>query len=336
MFPHGVAKGGLSGIRKGVKMRESLLEVLRCPACRSSLKIATQDFVDGEIRSGSLVCDGADAHEWPVDDGIVRTATEFGRDTVKSEQDYSRDTFKGDPRLIDPEHVAHYPDTLPVLWPHTYWFGPDFRDMLTYLNFSSSSWTLDIGTGACWTTRLLAEKGGHVIALDVIETPFNGLRTADILFKAHNVYFDRVLESMTKLPFRDESFDHIVFNASFHHSPDEKSTLSECYRVLKPNGTLVLLSEVTSPLSPLVKKLLRGHVSHSVEEGSSHHDISCGEFSRLMSGTKFKARAVLPAHTKAKLRSLLKSPLGDLAIRIAGTSQALTKLLSTGFILLTK
>lgn len=317
-------------------MRESLLEVLRCPTCSSSLKVASKDSLEPEIRNGSLACTGSTPHQWSIEDGIVYTASDFERDTVKNERDYSRDTFKGDSRMTDPDHVAHYPDTLAVLWPHAASFGPDFRAMLTHLTFAPSSWTLDVGTGACWTTRLLAEKGGHVAALDVVETPFNGLRTADILFKAHNVYFERVFESMTKLPFRDECFDHIVFNASFHHSPDEFETLSECYRILKPGGVVVLLSEVIAPLSPLMRKFSGQCASKSVEEGSSHHDISYKDFRRLLARTKFNMRMFLPEHTRAKLKSKLKSPLGDIAINLVESSQTLTKLLSTTFILLTK
>lgn len=46
-----------------------------------------------------------------------------------------------------------------------------------------------------------------------------------------------------KLPFKKESFDNVYCLAVFHHIPSEKyrlKFLSEIYRVLKPNGLLIL------------------------------------------------------------------------------------------------
>lgn len=44
-----------------------------------------------------------------------------------------------------------------------------------------------------------------------------------------------------KLPFRDNFFDYIVSTDTFEHVQDINKTVNECYRVLKPNGKLLVM-----------------------------------------------------------------------------------------------
>ena len=68
----------------------------------------------------------------------------------------------------------------------------------------------------------------------------------NILAKAKSKITDSGLEIQIKesmafnLPFENKYFDRIVSSLMFHHltSKDKKSTLQECYRVLKPDGQL--------------------------------------------------------------------------------------------------
>lgn len=60
--------------------------------------------------------------------------------------------------------------------------------------------------------------------------------------KRPDVYFDGV-----SLPFRDASFDAVIATEVLEHVPDERVTLSEIRRVLKPEGRLVLTVPFTWP-----------------------------------------------------------------------------------------
>lgn len=54
---------------------------------------------------------------------------------------------------------------------------------------------------------------------------------------------DVIHASMVDLPFNDAEFDHILSIASFHHLSSEESRrkcLGEMYRILKPNGKILL------------------------------------------------------------------------------------------------
>lgn len=47
------------------------------------------------------------------------------------------------------------------------------------------------------------------------------------------------------LPYDDASFDLVVGHAVLHHIPDVPAALRECFRVLRPGGTLVIAGEPT-------------------------------------------------------------------------------------------
>lgn len=52
-----------------------------------------------------------------------------------------------------------------------------------------------------------------------------------------------ILSDMTFLPFEDNTFDYIIYIASFHHLSNNElreQTLKEMKRVLKPNGEILL------------------------------------------------------------------------------------------------
>lgn len=55
------------------------------------------------------------------------------------------------------------------------------------------------------------------------------------------------------LPWKDNSFDVIVCNASFHHYPNPEKVLLEMKRVLKKNGT-VIIGDPTGPI--IVRQIL--------------------------------------------------------------------------------
>lgn len=316
-------------------MKASVLKVLQCPYCYSDMYLSgANEPSEGEmeIRSGQIICKGKEPHVFTIEDGIIHFATDFDHEMVKCEVEYSESTFKGDHRLIEPSHVAQYPDTLSLIWPHISHFGPDFRYAMKNANFSPDLWTLDIGTGTCWSSRLLAQQAGNVIAMDVVETKFNGLRTADIHFQAHNVYFERILESMTLLPFKASSIDQIIFNASFHHTPDEMKTLRECYRVLTPTGVVIMLHEV----SPILNHLFHKKDSNkSVEEGSSHHDISFRELECMAKQVGFAVEVRVAAHVREKLQKKLFA-FGGFVADCLDHAPFLLKQLNTSFLMLRK
>jgi len=310
-------------------MKPELLEFLRCPRCGASFTVTTLSEDEREIREAHLICAGQ-RHFFEVRGGILRLCTGFDHDLVKKELAYENSTYHGDSRLTDPEIISQFPETLPDLWPHTANFGPDFADLVDRINVRPGDWTLDIGTGPCWTSRLLAERGARVIALDVNEANYYGLGAADILFDKRGVYFERILESMTRLPFADNSIDRITFNASFHHTPDMIGTLAECARVLKPDGVIAMVNE---EFGSLRRRLFP--VTDCTDTGS-HHEIAYRAFEGAAGRAGFKLRYHVAGHVRRRLERLLSKPLGRAAVKLMEAFPLCIQQLNSALIVLTK
>jgi ubiquinone/menaquinone biosynthesis C-methylase UbiE/uncharacterized protein YbaR (Trm112 family) len=312
-------------------MRSEILNILKCPLCSGKLHLMPFGSTSREVRRGALTCTGAHEHAFEIDDGIIRFQTGFDHEAVKKELEYENSTYKGNERLTDPRLIAQFPDTLAELWPHTCHFGPDFRTLIDHLNLPQGAWVLDVGTGPCWSTRLLAQRGYKAIALDVNDANYYGLRTSDMLFEAHpGVYFERILESMTNLPFRDDSLDAITFNASFHHTPDMERTLKECLRVLKPGGVAAMVNEEFASVRQRV--FSRGEST----DGGSHHTIHYSEFDNAVKNLGFEVDYFVAEHVARKLDEKLPKVVSKTAVRTLEAFPFLLKQLNSALITMRK
>lgn len=310
-------------------MKLSILEILQCPRCSGQLSATSFAEDENEIRSGQLSCANKE-HVYEIQDGIIRFATGFDHDAVKRELEYENSTYKGSDRLRDEKLIAQFPETLAELWPHTCHFGPDFKVLIDHLNPKPGSWVLDIGTGPCWSSRLLAQRGANVIALDVNEANFYGLKTSDILFEHHGVYFERILESMNNLPFQNESIDFITFNASFHHTPDHHQTLLECNRVLKPGGVIAMVNE------EFVSLRHRIFPPGEASDTGSHHAIAYSDFENAVRQNGFDLQYFVAEHVRQKLKTKLPGVVADTTIALAEHFPPLLKQLNSALVLLRK
>jgi SAM-dependent methyltransferase len=87
---------------------------------------------------------------------------------------------------------------------------------------------LDVGAGEAPWRDLMNDV--EYLAVDVDAADAFGMRR-----KPNVSYYDG-----TKLPFADESFDHVLCTEVLEHVPDPALVLSDIKRVLKPGGSLVL------------------------------------------------------------------------------------------------
>lgn len=96
---------------------------------------------------------------------------------------------------------------------------------------------LDLGAGNGWLSNQLAKMGNAVAAVDLSLDSFDGLG-------AHRHYetpFLSVCAEYDHLPFYDSEADIVIFNASFHYSPNPVKTLGEVLRVLKQEGRIFII-----------------------------------------------------------------------------------------------
>jgi ubiquinone/menaquinone biosynthesis C-methylase UbiE len=102
---------------------------------------------------------------------------------------------------------------------------------------------LDLGCGAGWASRLLAqavdggEKPGQVIGLDVSDEMIRRARAASTQYD--NLMF--VVGSAQQIPWEENFFDKVLSVESFYYYGDQEGALDELFRVVAPRGELFIL-----------------------------------------------------------------------------------------------
>ena len=97
---------------------------------------------------------------------------------------------------------------------------------------------LDVGVGTGFTTGHLADAVG----LDLSSEMLSRARYRGSLVRANFV----------RPPLRNASFDTVVLAGSFYYLPDPREGMAVAARLLRPGGTVVILSPATRALAPFV------------------------------------------------------------------------------------
>lgn len=103
---------------------------------------------------------------------------------------------------------------------------------------------LDVACGPGIVTAALAERAREVVALDVTPEMLSQARQRCAKAGLRNVTFRE--GSATDLPFAENSFDAVVTRLSIHHFEEPRRVLDEMFRVLRPEGALVVADVVSS------------------------------------------------------------------------------------------
>lgn len=107
---------------------------------------------------------------------------------------------------------------------------PAFLEMLPDVN---DLWGLDIGCGEGHNTRLLAERGALMAAVDISDS---FIRYAKEMEEEQPLGIRYEVASAVALPFEEASFDFTVAFMSLMDVPETELVLAEIFRVLKPGG----------------------------------------------------------------------------------------------------
>jgi SAM-dependent methyltransferase len=118
--------------------------------------------------------------------------------------------------------------------------------LLRHLDLARHHHILDIGSGAGGLMRQASAMGFSMIGLDITHR-FNQLNLGLNDCFSVPVSNPIITGDAHHLPFADQSLDLILFQHSFLNMPDNSRVLSECWRVLKPGGTLLMHEVVCGP-----------------------------------------------------------------------------------------
>ena len=142
---------------------------------------------------------------------------------------------------------------------------------------SNKEKVLDAACGSCYGTEILAEKAFEVIGVDLNE---HGLNYANSHHKKPNTRF--LLADLQKpLPFDSEYFDMLASFETLEHVMDQENMIKEFYRVIKPNGLLIIS---TPDRDAFIGKKIPENIFHI-------HELNKKEFLELL-GRYFQVREI--------------------------------------------
>jgi SAM-dependent methyltransferase len=104
---------------------------------------------------------------------------------------------------------------------------------------------LDMGCGSGVDTFFAAKMtgpNGKVVGIDLMPEMLQRAQENLRLTNLANVTYENA--SSDKLPFPEENFDVAISNGVFNLVPDKPGALSEAFRVLRPNGRLMIADQI--------------------------------------------------------------------------------------------
>jgi len=174
----------------------------------------------------------------PAEAMSMTSATPSGETVVSARSRHARGLFAG--IAVSYERVA----TLLSLGQDPRWR----RALVESVGAQPEDRVLDVATGTGMVARALVScYGCQVIGLD---------QSADMLAAGSADGRPRVRAQGERLPFADESFDHVTFTYLLRYVDDPAATIRELTRVLRPSGRLAAL-EFGVPANPVWRFLWR-------------------------------------------------------------------------------
>jgi SAM-dependent methyltransferase len=308
-------------------LKREFSDNLVCPSCgRAAMQVESESEDEREIREGSVRCTAC-AESFPIRNGIA--------DFLDSSDETLQKEIKGWIEMAGPlgDHLVPTMAALPY-YPHDPWpqVAPDFFQIFEHESFAGCR-VVDIGAGRTWSSRHIATigKASEVVAIDVLTTPYLGLETADLYFKEDTVYFERLRADIHRIPLKSGWADVVFSCASLHHSSSLPDLYREVWRILRPGGRFIFLSE------PCKKASIEEHQPHNEEtaHGINEHIYSLPEYLIPLRQSGFSFRRLVPRSIRYRLvypdaefaggvpspfRRLVRSEEGrDLVERLAGS-----------------
>ncbi len=161
------------------------------------------------------------------------------------------------------------------------------KQIIKKLQFSSC---LDVGCASGYMVAQVAKEfpNAKYFGVDIYDKAIEYAKT-----KYPNIKFK--IASSEKLPFKNETFDLILFYETIEHVRNPKNTLKEIQRVLKKNGTLILTMDSGSFLFRVIWWIWE-NTTGKVWRGAHLHPFTHKGLEKLIVYSKYKIKRKFFSH----------------------------------------
>ncbi|MEJ1933897.1 methyltransferase domain-containing protein [Nostoc sp. NIES-2111] len=199
------------------------------------------------------------------------------------------------------------------------------EELLNWSGVQGAENILDVGCGIGGSSLYLAEKF-HAQATGITLSPVQAARATERAKEAGLAARSKFLVANAQaMPFEDNSFDLVWSLESGEHMPDKTGFMQECYRVLKPGGTLIMVTWCHRPIDekPLTADEQK-HLQDIYQVYCLPYVISLPEYEAI-------ARQLPLNNIRTADWSQAVAPFWNVVIDSAFTPQAIIGLLRSGW-----
>ncbi len=198
------------------------------------------------------------------------------------------------------------------------------EEILKWIGVQQAENILDVGCGIGGSSLFLAEKF-HASATGITLSPVQAARATERSQKLGlSDRTDFQVADAQAMPFADNSFDLVWSLESGEHMPDKTKFMRECYRVLKPGGTLIMVTWCHRPLDTPLTNDEQKHLQEIYRVYCLPYVISLPEYEAI-------ARLVGWQNIRTADWSRAVAPFWDVVIDSAITPGAIWGLLFSGW-----
>jgi ubiquinone/menaquinone biosynthesis C-methylase UbiE len=164
--------------------------------------------------------------------------------------------------------------------------GADLTMVAEKFSHARNADVLDLGCGAGHLTFAIAPRVRSIVAFDLSSEMLDVVRGEAERRNLPNITTKQ--GRVGELPFEDATFDSVCTRYSAHHWTNVPHALREIRRVLKPDGTFMLI-DTCAPAGPLLDSHLQA--IELLRDGSHVRNYSHAQWSEMLHAHGFKVQA---------------------------------------------
>lgn len=195
--------------------KKEYLKFICCPDCRADLILKDKD----------LLCQSCKRKYKIINDIPILFTSEMSKDVKLSQEKWDQDYKK----KIDKKEMIN----LKHNYENTY-SSPELKYLKNAFGSFKNKKYLEIGSGTFFVGQKLARLGSFVVGIDF---SVNSLLLAKYYLDEENIRnYLLVCGDITKMPFKDNTFDLLYGGGVIEHFKDTVGVVKENHRVLKKGG----------------------------------------------------------------------------------------------------